>query len=212
MAERPIIFNVPMVRAILDGRKTMTRRVLKPQPDTSKISPPFHPEARGERAWVFMARDDFPGHSYATADFSVPYAPGDRLWVRETWGLGLSGHGDCPRYRSTMDYKCGDKIKSPHEGPFKWRPSIFMPRWASRITLEVTEVKVERLQDISEDDAKAEGAPAWTGAQQSYRTGFYQIWRSIYGEGAWADNPWVVVISFERAETKKSPAGQGEAL
>ena len=163
MAKRPILFSGPMVRALLDGKKTMTRRVLKPQPD------PEAPVAGAE----FVAQGDDPGRwcwlngfdGSIVAPFSVPYATGDRLWVREAWATSPTyddlkpselGGEESIRYAADGYWETwgwGDlgKIKGRN------RPSMFMPRWASRLTLIVTDVRVQRLQEISEDDAKAEG-------------------------------------------------------
>lgn len=176
MTERPIIFSAPMVQALLEGRKKQTRRIIK-RPAALNALSVFGPS---------MLLN--PG----CADL-LPFAVGDVLWVRETWGLGLSDHGPCPRYRATLDYQCGDKIKSPHEGPFKWKPSIHMPRKFSRITLRVTEVRVQRLQDISFDDARAEGVTEGMGTEN-----FRKLWETIHGSGAWDANPWVAAITFER--------------
>lgn len=330
MADRPIIFSAPMVRALLDGRKTQTRLALRPQPDTTKISPPFHPEPRAGRSWVFMARDDFPGYSYATADFRAPYAVGDRLfpamdiptlnrnycadlfgeiWSRagdgETWrrlkgartsrgylsvtpahegryktrlvhrlvaeafyGLAPSGlpqvrhlngneldnapenldwgtqednwsdriaHGgstgeDHPAAKLTRQQV--DEIRGSFESqrilankygvaqstiwaaktgrlwaeaPQPNPPN--MPRWASRLTLTVTDLRVQRLQEISYRDAVAEGcypvhmAPGGSTGDPSdgwldYREGFLSLWNSLHGAGAWDSNPWVVALTF----------------
>ncbi len=165
MKERPIMFTGPMVRAILDGRKTQTRRVIRPQP-----------------RWV-----GDPGIPFRTEDadpkgiIQCPYGkPGDQLWVRETWA---PNEGDVLAGKAFYRADNNTIVE-------RWRPSIHMPRWASRITLEITKVRVERLQDISEEDAKAEGS--------AYRTEFRDIWRSIYGDGSWAHNPWVWVIEFRR--------------
>jgi len=221
--EKPILFSGPMVQAILAGRKTQTRRVLKPQPDTSKISAPFHPEPRGDRQWVFMARDDFPGYSYATEDFKTPYAVGDLLWVREAW-RPVGSLSECTgpediRYRATAsDAECATAT---------WRPSIHMPREFSRITLRVTAVKVERLQDISETDAIAEGFARvskdgqlfkygipdrdglpgddsvgwpWREWRADPRDAFQVLWSSINGPDSWEPNPWVAAYTFERVK------------
>jgi hypothetical protein len=195
MTDKPMIFSAPMVRALLDGRKTQTRRVLKPQPfmregfDSVFVGAPF-----GPLAYAGM----LPSGNGCVC--SPPYAPGDRLWVREAWGLGLSDHGDCPRYKATMDYMCGDKIKSPHEGPFKWRSPIHMPRRFSRLTLTVTDVRVQRLQDISVVDVFAEGvvpADLPHGERIGTERGFFaDLWNSIHGPAAWDANPWCCAVSF----------------
>jgi len=216
MTDKPILFSAPMVRALLAGTKTQTRRVLKPQPDK------FCRDMPNSGAWS----DDYWR--------SFPSAPGQRLWVREAWGLGISDHGDCPRYKATMDYQCGDKIKSPHEGPFKWRSPIFMPRKFSRLMLIVTDVRVQRLQEINEEDAIAEGIywsddfEGWTsgaGADEScdYHSrrpdvSYAKLWDRINGDGAWALNPWVCAISFSvhRANIDalelSNPEPQGDAI
>lgn len=222
----PIIFSGPMVRAILEGRKTQTRRVIKPQPDISKISAPFHPETRGGRQWVFMARDDFPSYSFATADFKVPYAVGDRLWARETWqeffedeipndrkvsNFGRMGTPAQPERRSAVAYRAdGEMPAHPEFGKALWRSPIHMPRWASRLTLVVSDVRVQRVREISDQDAEAEGVYS----VQSTEKGFESVpyYRSLYeppelfrmlwdwinakrGYG-WDVNPWVVALTF----------------
>lgn len=194
MKERPIIFSDDMVRAIREGRKTQTRRVVKPQPDN--VLKPFHAEARGSN-WVWMARDDFPGYTFATADFKCHYGQvGDRLWVRErhchvcgddTFCFPADGFIDC------MD--CNP------------RPAFFLPRYGSRITLEITDLRVERLRDISEVDATAEGAEpilvAPDGGNQPHVEGFMQFWDNCYPDASyawkrWDANPWVWVIEFKK--------------
>ncbi len=185
-----------MVRAILAGTKTQTRRVVKP----------------AHKAWIEMPVT----HQLGEWDKRpLPYGkPGDRLWVRETWSP------DPPidsSWASTEWNGCGRRIDGVPErfqhprfcnysadwlhGPIVWRPSIHMPRWASRITLEVTGVRVERLQDISEADAMAEGAP-WgaCGSPQegSRKAGFAKLWDSINGPNSWDANPWVWAINFKR--------------
>lgn len=185
-----MIFSGPMVRAILDGRKSMTRRVLNV------------PETHGHFVGIYA-----PGLSAVFAhnttdmidDVSIKlHGKGDLLWVRETWGMGLSDHGDCPRYKATMDYKCGDKIKSDGEGPFVWKSPIHMPRWASRITLEVTDVRVQRLQDISKSDVIAEGITGLDDVHAGWHEPFAALWNSIHGPDAWNSNPFVAAYSFRR--------------
>lgn len=208
MADRPIIFSAPMVRALLDGRKTQTRRVLKPQPP-ERPAPNCHPSYKqkhpapyldaycGERAtaanprgmsrdWHWWQVDDRPGPVACRA----PYAPGDRLWVREAWASdGMVG----VRYYATDDVHELRRKRSP----------IHMPRWASRLTLLVTDVRVQRLQEISEADAKAEGVGGvcwedWRdyGGPSSYRLPFRSLWNSIHGHDAWDDNPGVCALTF----------------
>lgn len=209
--DRPIIFSAPMVRALLDGRKTQTRRVLKPQP-----------------AKANMVGIKWPDGTLDCNGRRLPYAPGDRLWVREAFSLH-NAHGqqraDGKRWGPwsglpTRVSPDGKEIVYYREGfdrcdPGRWRPSIHMPRWASRLTLHVTAVRVQRLQDISEEDARAEGilyvpghgdiAPA--DLAEGYanfvnsKMGFEILWDDIYGAGAWDANPWVAAITFtvERA-------------
>lgn len=202
MKERPILFSAPMVRAILAGTKTQTRRVVK-----------------GE-ALQWLERDKFtPGFVADPGNRLCPYGhPGDRLWVRETWRE--SGEGSAWHYAAegTILPKQRDKDLQAflaRRAPFtwesyKWRPSIHMPRAASRITLEITAVRVERLQDISEADAMAEGVihkqrgdigmyfvgteAAGTTAAGCYRN----LWERINGFGSWDANPWVWVVEFRR--------------
>jgi len=143
---RPVLFSSPMVRALLEGRKTQTRRIVKPQPDA--VSKPFHPEPRGGSKWIWMARDDFPEYAFAAGDFKCPYGQsGDLLWVREAWadvGVRIA-------FRADTD---GEKLRADAA----WKPSIHMRRCDSRLTLEIANVRVQRLQEITAEDAMAEGA------------------------------------------------------
>lgn len=149
--ERPIRFSAPMVKALLAGTKTQTRRVVKPQPEYRDIGVVF-------ASWVFKG-----GLLYPNAGESVlrlcPYGvPGDRLWVRETWMVNLEADRLAKR-QSAVRYRATDPAASEEDG-MGWRPSIFMPRWASRIVLELTDVRVQHVAEISEEDAIAEGCEA----------------------------------------------------
>lgn len=194
MRERPILFNAPMVRAILDGRKTQTRRIVKAS------------------HWRQFADCDDYGKTIGNwqVDLSCcPYGqPGDRLWVRETcrqvypitpYSNGIVYRADAPRALGMDEYS------SRH----KWPPSIHMPRWASRITLEITDVRVQRVQDISEADAIAEGVSrhgdgyGWhtEDGRHYFPTpgmSFASLWGSTYGPDAWDRNDWVWVVGFKR--------------
>lgn len=195
MKERPIPFNAEMVRAVLDGRKTQTRRVVKSQPENNTDCP-YHVGVGAER----KAR-------------ICPYGkPGDRLWVRETWAAHWMFDDVPPRSipafidgtrPECLYYRADDPLpdQPPHEGRIgKWRPSIHMPRWASRILLEVTNVRVERVQEISDADIVAEGVtPVTTSpAITHYRPEFWSLWNSVYGSDAWDRNDWVWVVEFRR--------------
>ncbi|AOA96814.1 morphogenetic protein [Klebsiella pneumoniae] len=221
MTERGMIFNGEMVRAILDGRKTQTRRIMAPQPadDIERCIFP-NPEAIG---WKSSLRHK---HGSTTAHFCHYGKPGDRIWVRETFQGPLFDY-------DLMDSYCKDP--TPFEKPefcvYKadgvpapefydadgelhccWRPSIHMPRWASRILLEITGVRVERLNSIHDVDAMREGIqnlttcshsdfgiPGVVNAQHPVRA-FQLLWESIYGADSWRANPWVWVIEFKRVE------------
>jgi hypothetical protein len=190
--ERPILFSAPMVRAILDGRKTQTRRVVKHKPD-----------------------DDCPYHENGVA-VRCPYGKvGDRLWVRETWRTTKEANNKTPTELNPGHRIWYDADESLQPGFGKRRPSIFMLRWASRIDLEIVGVRVERLQEISEADAMAEGAEIGAvslrdkrglpiGIAADYRTAFRDLWESINGAGSWAANPWVWCISFRRVHASQS--------
>ena len=220
MTERPILFNAPMVRAILEGTKTQTRRVVRPCKDAG--------------IGCELAPNELAGEVNAGDFLNALCQPGDRLWVRETFAI-------VPR----TAYRCSEGVQQTlrpdddHDAAiyragwersrsgFSWKPSIHMPRWASRITLEVTGVRVERLQDISEADALAEGisrlappAPPheWSGLNRFTLNGmgsgfcagsvswnsptaealYLRLWEDINGPGSWEANPWVWVVEFKR--------------
>jgi hypothetical protein len=198
MKERPILFSAPMVRAIQAGTKSQTRRVAKPRVRPSLLEP-------GD--WTDQYVLDLGNHEWLMRD--CPYgAPGDRLWVKEahlldppidgTWpsvGDSFASINDIPaKYRNPghVIYRADGKL----ERDWRWRPSIHMPRWASRITLEVTGVRVERLQAISEADAIAEGITHST--MNDPRVEYRWLWESINGPGSWDANPWVWVVEFRR--------------
>ena len=184
MSEHPILFSGPMVRAILDGRKTQTRRVIKWKCNRG----PDGYDTVGESKIIRV-----PWTERTLAKILVPECPygvpGDRLWVRETWGKDLYAHlsGHVP-----ILYKVGPPSIDP-DYPVKWNPSIHMPRWASRLTLEVVEVRAQRLQDITEQDAIAEGV--------SCVAEFRELWDSINAKRApWDSNPWVWAVTFRRVD------------
>lgn len=191
MKDRPILFSAPMVRALLDGTKTQTRRVVKPQPITC--------EAGTELLSISNGLAKFGSGDVITRKALCPYGqPGDRIWVRETWQKAGGGSGYW--YRST-DSEADDGWPPVSQ----WRPSIYMPRHASRITLEITGVRVERLQDISEADCWAEGISEIRekGDEHGDLSGsvthdYRALWESINGPGSWDENPWVWVVEFKR--------------
>jgi len=199
--ERPILFSGPMVRAILEGRKTQTRRVVKPQPPADH---PFPQPCVNDGYWWNDSKDDHDDVSfwptYSTC-LPCPYGkPGDQLWARETH----CKYGGRFIYRA--DYGDLTPISDGIGGP--WKPSIHMPRIASRITLEITGVRVERLQDISEADVIAEGVSydmpiVFKSGDDTPRGLFGELWESIHGEGSWDLDPWVWVIEFQKVEVAK---------
>jgi hypothetical protein len=222
--ERPIPFNAEMVRAILDGRKSQTRRVVNPQPERwiDKYVPSASPEH-----WLpqgVYIRD--PAGALGRGPIEVrrnappvrcPYGkPGDRLWVKETWqhlhndGSPLERLHDWEKTPVHCFYRADESDPTALPVSGKWRPSIHMPRWASRITLEITEVRAERVQEISEDDANAEGCGLGC-TVKSERFGRYmsagqyafaELWDSINAKRGlgWEANPWVWVIGFRKLE------------
>jgi hypothetical protein len=198
MKERGILFSAPNVRALLDDSKSQTRRVVKA---TGEHGGWLNFGDKG-RAAVFLGPPE--------QEVWCPYGlVGDRLWVRETWASVAAEDAvkarDLDPKRGVFMYRADKPDETPSGcagGLGKWRPSIFMPRWASRITLEITEVRVERLQAISASDAWAEGVrcscmkpvPICAGNVDAYRL----LWESINGAGSWALNPWVWVITLRR--------------
>lgn len=217
MKERPILFSAPMVRAILDGRKTQTRRIVKPQPERDEQYGGFHWPSHAARSMLTI-KDMSAACPYGTR--------GERLWVRETHAPFSVGEGldtpvpECVAYRATCEDDGFDYVNGrgevTHLTVTKWTPSIFMPRWASRIDLEVTGVRVERLHDISEDDAKAEGISKTHYGEWSFDgkrvTGrpwahsYFILWNEINGRESWDANPFVWVVEFRRVEAQERAA------
>jgi hypothetical protein len=192
--ERPILFSGAMVRAILDGSKTQTRRIVKVR-GLDFIG--GKGQENDPAAWGYPYPDR-EGYADLTDGIACPYGkPGDRLWVRETWGISarVSTDGNERRLREQDLTHLLYRATADHDSD-RWRPSIHMPRWASRTTLEVESVRVERLQDISEEDAKAEGVMWYQ--DMSNAEVFQTLWESINGPGSWDANPWVWVITFKR--------------
>lgn len=210
MADRSILFSAPMVRALIEGRKTQTRRVMNPQPVSC------------------LSWDDPPAGSYPSKNgwSRLRYAVGDRLWVRETIDMGHTGYVIC-----TCTYQADGTPVDLRPAPFwagdqtrKLIPSIHMPRWASRLTLTVTEVRVQRLQDISEADAIDEGVlsfpPVHASGPLTERgcppiggspvERYARLWDDINGPGAWDWNPWVAAYTFT-VEARNIDAGAAHA-
>jgi len=211
MTDRPILFSAPMVRALLDGRKTQTRRIIKPQPDLEVSCAAVFSD--GMFAWMSGDPKDLESWMFH-GDFKTPIQNGDRLWVRESWkATGLTAFNKPSETRVCGRFAyMADAEQLQRDVMIPWRPSIHMPRWASRLTLIVTDVRVERLQDISEADAIAEGCfkdkasgrvfaneaamhlggDEWNNARDWYA----DLWETINGAGAWDANPWVAAYTF----------------
>lgn len=227
--ERGMIFNGEMVRAILDGRKTQTRRIMAIQPEHSELGLRRVIDSKNGRdnGKYFWSQSDACGLKARSKVFGCPYGDvGDRIWVRETFQGPLVSEELFEEYRAHPEkFETPQYCEYAADGGAKpeycdlddnlrhgWRPSIHMPRWASRILLEITDVRVERLNAIREEDAQAEGVaqlrggfwqhyqPGWTQHQLSARGSFVTLWKSIYGEESWHSNPWVWVIEFKRIE------------
>lgn len=210
MGDRPILFSAEMVRAILDGRKTQTRRVMKvqPWPDSLVTVEHYHPTVIDRHGDMQPGKEIFGAH-WDDGEFGLrcPYgAPGDTLWVREGFAvqpeLWAENHGPQPiHYTADQVIGFAGKPDQRQIEDYRSKPSIHMPRWASRITLSITDIRVERLRDISCADAEAEGAgheARLTGGQA--REAFSHLWNEINGPGAWDENPWVWVVAFERVQ------------
>jgi hypothetical protein len=220
MKEHPILFSSAMVKAILAGTKTQTRRVIKRLPCQCYDVAAFDPQEMSARTPEGHQTTGHSGRWWCRACTSdqdavnCPLgAPGDRLWCKENFKYVEDLHpekcctiieyqADGSRCNAGWADDAGNTLKQVERDRKRWRPSIFMPRWASRITLEVTGVRVERLQDISEEDAKAEGVSSEWLKTAAGREGlvpvFMQLWRSINGPKSWESNPFVWAISFRR--------------
>lgn len=205
MNERGMIFNAEMVNAILSGRKTQTRRIIK---DCTVGRDPISKFIQIGKKFIGCYPEDVPELIRECCPYGVP---GDRIWVRETFRVHSRATDVATLvYRASVrnswteqTHRVPVAVCNKPATPEKWTPSIHMPRWASRILLEITDVRVERLRDLSEEDAKSEGItpsaggvlPGW-----EYRINFRDLWMDIYGTDNWEANPWVWVIEFKRVE------------
>ena len=217
MATKPILFNTQMVRAILDGRKSCTRRIVKPQwkecPNCKYVHNEYIYDNLAEN--VYCARCGYP----LVPERRAPYQPGDILYVRETWerfecwNCEGDEKGNCPKEpkKSVLDKTCGCymyRATDEISGDAKWHPSIHMPKEAARIWLKVTDVRVERLQEITADDIRNEGlssAAVHCGDMEIALKEWENLWNSTIkksdlGRYDWNASPWVWVIEFERCE------------
>jgi hypothetical protein len=239
MKERPILFSAPMVRAILEGRKTQTRRVVSVQPPNEAgwklsecASTTGDKRNIGRVQWLKIAPNGYEVLDSFGEYFSSKYGrAGDRLWVRETFNHSDSWYEDKPSLNwknCRRDGKCTyvyynatltpAQRRERNEDPWPWTPSIFMPRWASRITLEIVSVRVERVQEISEADSISEGIQGCidTTGMSSLRIGaekYRELWDSINAKRdgyAWKDNPWVWVIEFKKLSEAVQSKGETE--
>ena len=215
---KPILFSTPMVQAILEGRKTQTRRVLKPQPlvhnEVIKMPIPVDEYSKILKQYVKKGYTEI----YTKGVLQGMIAPrcpfgevGDTIWVRETWcdpsntGYPILYKADFPMvYRNDAEGEPDIVLK---EEGYKWKPSIFMPKDACRLFLKITNIRVERLQDISELDAECEGAKKMPlehlgGAFPNHKSGFESLWQSINGKESWDCNPYVWVIEFEKIKNQ----------
>lgn len=197
MAIKPILFNTEMVRAIMDGRKSCTRRMVKPQPNEKHTYPLGFVTDSTEKKEVGCFGFGINEYSGSIQYTKPQYQPGDILYVRETWGHPISLNSD-KQYVFRADKIAESGFKNDSH---IWHPSIHMPKKAARIWLNVTNVRVERLQDMTDDDAEAEGCFDYT----STALGFPDIWDSTIKKSdldryGWDTNPWVWVIEFERCE------------
>lgn len=224
ITERGLIFNGEMVRAILDGRKTQTRRIMKIQPEHSGLGLRRVIDSKNgsDDGKYFWSLSDACGLKIRSKSFTCPFGSvGDRIWVREAFRV----HSRATDV-ATLVYKASERnswTEQTHRVPVsvcnkpatpeKWTPSLHMPRWASRILLEITDVRVERLNAISEQDARAEGIidggclncgePEPCGCanpEPDATDAFAYLWQSIYGQENWNANPWVWVIEFKRVK------------
>ncbi|MDM4317881.1 hypothetical protein QTP15_32255 [Klebsiella oxytoca] len=228
MTERGMIFNAEMVRAILDGRKTQTRRIMKIQPEHSGfgLRRVIDSKNGSDDGKYFWSLSDACGLKIRSKSFTCPFGSvGDRIWVREAFRV----HSRATEV-ATLVYKASERnswteqtnrvpvsVCNKPATPEKWTPSLHMPRWASRLLLEITDVRVERLNAISEEDARAEGIidggclncgePEPCGCanpEPDATDAFAYLWQSIYGSDSWNANPWVWVIEFKRVEGGES--------
>lgn len=214
MNEKPILFNTEMVQAILDGRKTQTRRVMKYQTDTTGLDGVYPDRYNRGEHWAFWLPDN---RMVEPRTHKSPYGDiNNELWVRETWAthpLNAQAASTKPSElhpTTPIYYKAEENFTH-----FTWRPPIFMPRWASRIQLEVTNVRIERVQDISEDDAWAEGISE-EAAYEYWHDGpmpdaaFADLWDSINAKRgySWESNPWVWVVEFRVKTVNGEPWSQ----
>lgn len=189
-----MIFNAEMVRALLDGRKTQTRRIIK---DCTVGRDPISKFIKIGKKFIGCYPEDVPELIRECCPYGVP---GDRIWVRETWAEAGASAPDLKLHRANYPEHVPSIYENvPPAEEIRWTPSIHMPRTASRILLEITDVRVERLRSMSQDDARAEGVIAASGPMEA-GLAFRELWDSIYGEESWKANPWVWVIEFKRVE------------
>lgn len=228
--ERGILFSAPMVRAILAGKKTQARRAIEPQPpeDWSPIVGMYAPTRIDRHGQEYPGAEVFGASDEEFCARCPCGAPGDRLWVRETFMVvearddlkptysGSKVHEDAKPLEVLYRADCPSRVRFIVEvgSELPWKPSIHMPRWASRITLEITDVRVEQLQKISEEDATSEGVlrasdsrwvpyEGFQGGFSSARGAYAALWNSINGAGSWNSNPWAWVIIFKVLEARQ---------
>jgi hypothetical protein len=219
--KKPILFSTDMVRAILDGKKTMTRRVIKPQPlddygqqcgPETIIGPEWYEPAETDKNGMLIPGAPIFGIYHHCDDWGIkcPYIPGEIRWVRETFARYIKDGQQCYLYRAD-DNDCNvAKLRGSESADDGWRPSIFMPKEVARIFLLVKDVRAERVQDITEEDAEKEGAHFHVPVKTAFvkerwefltaRTKFCSLWDSINAKRGygWDTNPYIWAISFER--------------